>query len=1251
MTTLQQPSIVLETDDGPHAVNESSDQTATKTGDETPVPGDNPSSSENDGSTPAPQTFQPHESEQSGGAQPAASGIGSHAAPDMQTSGLAPDASRESRILARKQRIESNRLARMKPDKSDENAARRKPKVEAETKDNGKAKSQISTSNKRIEMTKQSTTDLTTNVRVGILARETVRRFEENKKVDIWTHKRRDEEERSDAMRNEIKAHWDKVLELKGPYELNEALLKQKDACDGFMGSKNRLINEYMTELKTKDDEYVKELKRQAEEIDTLLERMESQYKIVQTTLKDELEQIEKAFIEERSELFESNLKDVETFLQQRRNNEAKYMEERAERIEDHIKQLELLRVRDAEEYNLVKIKLETDVQVLEQQLQQMRATYQLNTEKLEYNFQVLKKREEENGTILSTQKRKITRLTDHLNMLKAKIAKQEKSFQQEYVSLTDDYKRITEQFKELQKKFRHFRSSDNKKYQEIWRMNEEMTKELMRKVLQADRIIYEQQLGLKWTPPKDEALLESSPLGNHVAHEGDDEPSMEIAATITAEGVFSGGNGAVADMGTLPTTASEKKESLASKFKDHNRYSKNMKRMLELLCNEAGFLVEDKLQKLLAPLHRDEQSLMKLDSIFKALHIETVEDIEKLTSYFVARGTSPVPVVEGEDVKNEAPNGDGEQKDAVAETDASSPSASAPLLPVTSQQQQQNSGHHEDAAESTLIHPNDVIKSIRRFVEDQRAERINDMSKRKSKAFDMGGAFFDLKGEEEVEGEEDADGASQVKTSKTKSELQKEYWDKMANILDDKSYRIWTAVYAAMEKYNDLLSQRWQETQEIGSIMQQNEELKGLLRQYMSAKVNDELQVPPTQIMLAQLHKDKRMISLRDHVLCTTKELALHVMTFIESLRELDAFVKAFLPLQPLLTGQIAYEKFNGASPHLTLLRLSEMRYNAYDYLHPRIRIETVARCIEEIKKEGSMNRLEFGLLMHPLYFHIAEKIVVENPAFAIKSAKHASRHLSKLSVKQLIKIVEWNVFSDSHVLAVSIYPDREDVARRIVELRNPEVTEEVMQHAILAAAAGNRKWLDEFLGRGVSPLPVLQDVVKHPTLLLELIRWCRNKEGGGRLPGILMVDLLGTCIHWNHLEAMRIVMENSDFSVQNIRTAYVACEMETDLFGRSPVLDGVDESFVMDAAVGRGHLVVVELLVKLGCFVRDGNLKVALQKGYVNVVKFIAADGGREGREWDEPTRKRVVLDWWNDGGRESQAVEELLREWQML
>lgn len=47
-------------------------------------------------------------------------------------------------------------------------------------------------------------------------------------------------------------------------------------------------------------------------------------------------------------------------------------LEQRPLRIDEHIEALESMRIKDAEEYNLVKIKLETDVQILEQQIQQV---------------------------------------------------------------------------------------------------------------------------------------------------------------------------------------------------------------------------------------------------------------------------------------------------------------------------------------------------------------------------------------------------------------------------------------------------------------------------------------------------------------------------------------------------------------------------------------------------------------------------------------------------------------------------------------------------------------------------------------------------------------------------------------------------------------------------------------------------------------------------------------------------------------
>ena len=48
-----------------------------------------------------------------------------------------------------------------------------------------------------------------------------------------------------------------------------------------------------------------------------------------------------------------------------RREKEEEYMTARLKRVEEYEQQLQHLRVQDAEEYNMVKIRLETDVQVI----------------------------------------------------------------------------------------------------------------------------------------------------------------------------------------------------------------------------------------------------------------------------------------------------------------------------------------------------------------------------------------------------------------------------------------------------------------------------------------------------------------------------------------------------------------------------------------------------------------------------------------------------------------------------------------------------------------------------------------------------------------------------------------------------------------------------------------------------------------------------------------------------------------------
>lgn len=128
--------------------------------------------------------------------------------------------------------------------------------------------------------------------------------------------------------------------------------------------------------------------------------------------------------------------------------------------------ELDQLRQRDTEDYNKLKINLENNVQLLEQQLEEMRSTYQLNTEKLNYNFQVLKEREKENMDTVDHQKRKLKRfgvntkpplpaesrggrnvnglacrLSATLGALKQKYAEQDRRFKQENHELTEEYR------------------------------------------------------------------------------------------------------------------------------------------------------------------------------------------------------------------------------------------------------------------------------------------------------------------------------------------------------------------------------------------------------------------------------------------------------------------------------------------------------------------------------------------------------------------------------------------------------------------------------------------------------------------------------------------------------------------------------------------------------------------------------------------------------------------------------------------
>ncbi|NXV83752.1 DRC1 protein, partial [Atlantisia rogersi] len=493
------------------------------------------------------------------------------------------------------------------------------PKVDEEEEWRRRTRQQIEESRQRLAKLLCEGTQMVSNIQVAADMREVRRRAEEADLKLQRVEKLEREAKSSMEQFEEITSKWVSAEEMTIPEELWQLLKEQQQRCALLLQQKNRLITDLQQELKRKDEEYVQAIKKQSEDIHLLLERMEEQIRVMLKAYRHKLLKIEKAFERERQELLDRNRKKWEEAIEAHKARELEYLHARVRKMDEFEQKLRWLQFQNEEEYKSMKTQLETDAQNLQRQLQHVKAAYQLSQGKLAYNLEVLTKRDQENTITRSQQKRKLNRLRSLLDSLRKKLAQQEQRFREENQRLAADCEQITRQYKEVQRRMRHFAVSDAKKFEEVWRMNEEEAKGLLKKALDADRIIHTQQLGLPWEEPRSWCLNNVGPLGHPVAKRS----AIKLAAEVLTESSAEGGK-------ERRTKGGDGVRPL------HNIPRKTAKRILELLSDELGFLVESKLLQPLRALRRHEHTLAKLSSIFAALRIETEDDLYQLLEFFL---------------------------------------------------------------------------------------------------------------------------------------------------------------------------------------------------------------------------------------------------------------------------------------------------------------------------------------------------------------------------------------------------------------------------------------------------------------------------------------------------------------------------------------------------------------------------------------------------------------------------------------
>ncbi len=292
--------------------------------------------------------------------------------------------------------------------------------------------------------------------------------------------------------------------EIKDPYAANTELQELQSRCEDVLQTKNELIDSLETRLSQKDEEYARTLRNQAAEIKTITEQMRKTFIEMRVNYDKELEDLEEQFMQDRRETLKRDKAALDAVVEERRALEVDLIERRQKMIEGYHEKIDASRQRDLEAYQVLKMGKEREAATLEQQLEDMRATYQLNAEKLEYNYRVLNERDIETSSLISQNKRKIGRLGDLLAKAVAAHEKTEKQHRTENEQLTADYVKQTEKYRQLEVKFKQGEGTAANEFKESWTMHQKQFIKRIMSLVIGDQIVHRDILGRKWEPPEE---------------------------------------------------------------------------------------------------------------------------------------------------------------------------------------------------------------------------------------------------------------------------------------------------------------------------------------------------------------------------------------------------------------------------------------------------------------------------------------------------------------------------------------------------------------------------------------------------------------------------------------------------------------------------------------------------------------------------------------------------------------------------
>lgn len=408
------------------------------------------------------------------------------------------------------------------------------------------------------------------------------------------------------------------------PVRLPVALTVQKRHIAELIATKDRCIDKLRSDYLRLDEDYDRHMIKHRTDMHFLYLRMHEHIEALRASYTKYLQILQDTVDSER-ETLHLTVRRKWTELHDQINDDLS-MKHRVEQEKRafYDEQLERIRLEHIETTRAARIQLQNDEQSVHLELQQLRASAALNGAKFDYNRQLLANKADENVTVRNQQKRKLAQMRETVHQLRQQIADIRANCAQSSAKGAADVQRFHSRFMDLEKRADRYAVSSSTNFDNVWRMNEEESRAMLKRVLAIDKVLFEQQLGLPWTEPS-LPLLEKTHLESY------------RKAMQTLYGSEKGANLSKAEHSVSPERSLISLHSKNTYAEQMLADSRVLRKILRQISEETDILVEKKLMDLLRPyLQPTQLTIVQVDHIFQALGIESMRDVSTLISHFV---------------------------------------------------------------------------------------------------------------------------------------------------------------------------------------------------------------------------------------------------------------------------------------------------------------------------------------------------------------------------------------------------------------------------------------------------------------------------------------------------------------------------------------------------------------------------------------------------------------------------------------